>query len=105
MTRSAESNRSTIPSPPPLLPNFEALPASVPGKASKFAGAGVGVGVGLLVDGGIVTAVRATDPGVDVVAALFPVAGGWVVDDLDGPEPLARLVPVHGRHVQAHGAA
>src|SRR4051794_12591909 len=89
MTRSAWSNRSTE-------ANFEALPGFFPGKASKF-----GTWLG---DGGIVASVRAPDPGVDVVAALFPVASGWVVDDLDGTEPLARLVPVHGCHVEAHGA-
>src|SRR5690242_18419881 len=45
---------------------------------------------------GVVTAVRATDPSVDVVAVLLPVPRDHVVGDLDTVEPLARLVAVHG---------
>src|SRR5438270_11846434 len=56
--------------------------------------------------GRVVAAIRFPDPAVDVVAAVLPVAllrlaGG----DVDGVEPLARLVAVHRCHVHAHGPA
>src|SRR4051812_2253125 len=57
-------------------------------------------------DGLVVAAIRLPDPCVHVVAALLPVAGRRLaVRDPDAVEPLARLVAVHGCHVEAHGPA
>src|SRR4029453_18455686 len=50
----------------------------------------------------VIAAVRLPDPGVDVVAPLFPVAGVELVDDLDPLEPLEGLVAVHGGHVETN---
>src|SRR5579864_9409618 len=57
------------------------------------------------IDGGVAAAVGGSDPGVDVVALLFPVAGFDPVDDPDGAQPLGRLVAVHGGDIQANGSA
>src|SRR5205823_14757322 len=54
-------------------------------------------------DGRVVTAVRAPDPRVLVIAALLPVAALDGPGDVDRVEPLARLVAVHRRDVHAHG--
>src|SRR5947209_19283996 len=56
-------------------------------------------------DGSVVTAVRLSDPRVDVIAPVFPVARTRLRDDGDLLQPLARLVAVHGRHVEASGAS
>src|SRR5262249_6104088 len=55
--------------------------------------------------GTVVPPVRTADPAVDVVAALLPVALLDRFCGLDVAEPLARLVPVHGRDVEPGGAA
>src|SRR5439155_17129984 len=56
--------------------------------------------------GVVVAAIGLPDKGIHVVAPDLPVAPGRIgVRDLDGLQPLAGLVAVHGRHVHAHGAA
>src|SRR5829696_5441050 len=53
----------------------------------------------------VVPVVRASDPRVDVVAAVFPVAGDDLIGHLDPVEPLDRLVAVHRRDVEPHRTA
>src|SRR6266511_1582528 len=53
----------------------------------------------------VVPVVRASDPRVDVVAAILPVAGDDLIGHLDPVEPLDGLVAVHRRDVEAHRTA
>src|SRR5207245_2230575 len=55
--------------------------------------------------GGIVAPIRASDPRVDVVAELFPVARLNAVGEFDAREPLGALVPVHGCDVHTDRTA
>src|SRR5664279_2201625 len=55
--------------------------------------------------GVVVAAIRPPDPSIDVVAVALPVAGLDPVGELDGVQPLAGLVAVHRRDVQADGTA
>src|SRR5438067_3128381 len=56
-------------------------------------------------DGLVVATIRPSDPRVLVITALFPVAGLERGLHGDAVEPLARLVPVHRRHVEPHRTA
>src|SRR5258708_15331222 len=53
----------------------------------------------------IASAIALPDPRVDVVALLLPIPGYNLVADFDAVEPLARLVAVHRRDVQANRPA
>src|SRR3954447_7180895 len=53
----------------------------------------------------VVATIRATDPAVDVVPELFPVAGDDFAREFDAVEPLDRLVAVHRRDIEPHGTA
>src|SRR5260370_34551739 len=50
----------------------------------------------------IVPAIAPSHPGIDVVAALFPVPRFDLGRGGDAAQPLAGLVAVHRRHVEAH---
>src|SRR5260370_25543211 len=52
--------------------------------------------------GGVIASmVGPAHPAVDVVAPMLPVAGLDGAGELDGLEPLQRLIAVHGRDIQA----
>src|SRR5262249_38697476 len=56
--------------------------------------------------GRVVAAIAVTNPSFDVVVSFgLPVARLHPVDHLDPRHPLERLVAVHGRDVEPHGAA
>src|SRR5690606_14120030 len=57
-----------------------------PNRCTREAGSG---------GGGVIAAVGPSDPGVDVIAELLPVAGADRVGDGDPGEPFRRLVEVH----------
>src|SRR5262245_61639330 len=56
-------------------------------------------------DGFVVATIAVTDPRVDVVAEVLPVAGDDFRGRVDAVEPLDRLVAVHRRDVEPYGTA